>query len=587
MLFYLIQIIIQINKAQQDLPSCIQQDSVNYCINHQQLSQQVYNCFTQIYRLQDDPEEQWITYTQFYLMVNIFCAQKVIENKHIIQLSLLEDLNNLYEVMILQINQNQENLQNLKQNIKEIQNQVNISHQELKKNKTIVDNLVVEQQQLNLQIQTQFQQFQQQFKQFNKENLSLIKQNTMIITSLKDFLQDIILQKANYKILLHCIIFIIHNSLTNKLNNYIHILYILSLNLSIILNNDIELTQKQILRGLSFFIIIRVFEDSKFQENDQIIIKYFMKIIIFLVLLIGINYSLNLNPVIGILTIPSDEDYEDYPTSSYSYFAASYVKYVESSGARVMPIPYEADEATLDKYFSQINGLLLTGGTLDLETEQGPSKYLQTVTYLLNKVIQANQQGDTFPLFAICLGHQTLHFILSKKDYDVLIPASGMERVNKKLIFTDKQSTMFIDLKESIFKSIETEEQIYFNTDWAVLPQYYETHSELNDFFKIVALVQDSNQVVSIAAAEAKQYPIFSLGFHPEKPIFEFKSPSIHKFESILFGRNIINQFTQIARENNHILKDSNSLIFKYNPIQLSYASFAQIYFFKLGELNI
>lgn len=40
-----------------------------------------------------------------------------------------------------------------------------------------------------------------------------------------------------------------------------------------------------------------------------------MKIIIFLALLIGINQSLNLNPVIGILTIPSDEDYKEYPST--------------------------------------------------------------------------------------------------------------------------------------------------------------------------------------------------------------------------------------------------------------------------------
>ncbi|CAD8054452.1 unnamed protein product [Paramecium sonneborni] len=312
-----------------------------------------------------------------------------------------------------------------------------------------------------------------------------------------------------------------------------------------------------------------------------------MKFIIFLALLVAINNSFNLNPVIGILTIPSDEDYIEYPKSQYSYFAASYVKYVESTGARVIPIPYEADEATLDRYFSQINGLLLTGGTLALETESGPSKYLQTVTYLLNKVIEANQQGDIFPLFAVCLGHQTLHFILSNKDYDVLSPASGMGRVNKKLTFTDKQSTMFIDLKEQIFTSIETEELIYFNTAWGVLPSYYESHSVLNNFFKIVALVQDQKGVVSIAAAEAKQYPIFSFGFHPEKPIFEFKTPSKHKFESIQFGRNLINQFTQIARENNHSLKDSNSVIFKYNPIQLESASFQQLYFFQLGELSI
>lgn len=100
-----------------------------------------------------------------------------------------------------------------------------------------------------------------------------------------------------------------------------------------------------------------------------------MKILV-LCLLITAIVGRNEAPVIGILTIPSDDDYTQYPSSQYSYFAASYVKYVESAGARVLPIPYEADEDTLTKYFNQINGLLLTGGTLALETSKGPSKYL-------------------------------------------------------------------------------------------------------------------------------------------------------------------------------------------------------------------
>lgn len=57
----------------------------------------------------------------------------------------------------------------------------------------------------------------------------------------------------------------------------------------------------------------------------------------------------NPTPVIGVFTIPSD--YAQYPEDQYSYFAASYVKFLESGGARVVPIPYEADESVLEKIF--------------------------------------------------------------------------------------------------------------------------------------------------------------------------------------------------------------------------------------------
>lgn len=77
-----------------------------------------------------------------------------------------------------------------------------------------------------------------------------------------------------------------------------------------------------------------------------------MNRVIFLCFCLSVITALNNSPVIGILTIPSDDDYTQYPSSKYSYFAASYVKYVESSGARVLPIPYEADETTLEAYFN-------------------------------------------------------------------------------------------------------------------------------------------------------------------------------------------------------------------------------------------
>nr|XP_046195008.1 gamma-glutamyl hydrolase-like isoform X2 [Oncorhynchus gorbuscha] len=50
-----------------------------------------------------------------------------------------------------------------------------------------------------------------------------------------------------------------------------------------------------------------------------------------------------------------------------SYIAASYIKYLESAGARVVPI--RTDEE-YEKIFNSINRLLLPGGGVDLQTSQ-------------------------------------------------------------------------------------------------------------------------------------------------------------------------------------------------------------------------
>jgi len=68
--------------------------------------------------------------------------------------------------------------------------------------------------------------------------------------------------------------------------------------------------------------------------------------------------SLNLRPIIGILSQPVNET---AGAASRAYLPASYVKWMESAGARVAPIPYDADEPTLRSLFSSINGIIFTG----------------------------------------------------------------------------------------------------------------------------------------------------------------------------------------------------------------------------------
>ena len=57
---------------------------------------------------------------------------------------------------------------------------------------------------------------------------------------------------------------------------------------------------------------------------------------IYFILLLSFSYGLNNKPLIGVLTVPSELD--DYDDAKYSTLDASYVKYVESGGAIVIPI---------------------------------------------------------------------------------------------------------------------------------------------------------------------------------------------------------------------------------------------------------
>lgn len=78
------------------------------------------------------------------------------------------------------------------------------------------------------------------------------------------------------------------------------------------------------------------------------------------------------------------------------------MKLLEAGGARVIPIPYEAEYSVLDKIFKNINGIVIPGGSTTLS---GPSVYVKKVAYLVNKAMEINNKNGWFPIMGVCLGH--------------------------------------------------------------------------------------------------------------------------------------------------------------------------------------
>lgn len=87
-----------------------------------------------------------------------------------------------------------------------------------------------------------------------------------------------------------------------------------------------------------------------------------LRILLLLVLVIYANAAYQ--PVIGILTNPSDV--KGYDPSLFSYFPASYVKWIEAAGAMVVPIHWDSTYDEVDFLLSRVNAVLFTGGDTNL-----------------------------------------------------------------------------------------------------------------------------------------------------------------------------------------------------------------------------
>ena len=136
-------------------------------------------------------------------------------------------------------------------------------------------------------------------------------------------------------------------------------------------------------------------------------------------------------PIIGILTQPTELHADAAETAERSafhtlkqgeYIAASYVKFVESAGARAVPIHYTADEATLTELVNSVNGVLFAGGSASLSNT---STYYQAGQVVYNAAVKANDAGQHFPIWGTCLGFEELARLLSGSNDRTLYPHHG------------------------------------------------------------------------------------------------------------------------------------------------------------------
>ncbi len=123
--------------------------------------------------------------------------------------------------------------------------------------------------------------------------------------------------------------------------------------------------------------------------------------------------SVNLRPIVGVMAQPS----KDVPEGKTSYVAASYVKFVEGSGARVVPVRFDAPLTELEELIGGLNGLIFPGGSASLASD---SAYYKALSFMFYKGLQLNIAGTHFPMWGTCLGFEFLHIVAANEDHTVL-----------------------------------------------------------------------------------------------------------------------------------------------------------------------
>lgn len=298
----------------------------------------------------------------------------------------------------------------------------------------------------------------------------------------------------------------------------------------------------------------------------------------------------NDRPVIGILSMPNSEP---APYASYtSYFPASYVKWLESAGARVVPLLYNVSADDTRAVLRSINGALFTGGGSDFTNADGSlTAFAATAQVIYNESVEAWSRGEAFPLWGTCQGHELISFLASGPNISILTGGFDSENLTLPLSYTADApaSRLYGSLPPDISAIFSAEPVTMNNHHMGVRPADFATMPSLAGSFTVLSTNVDRAGRPFVSSMEGRGgLPIFTTQYHPEKVQFEWRPDEVinHSFDSILANHWLSLFFVNQTRQNHRSFPspadEAAALIYNYNPAYTGLVdpSFVQSYLF-------
>lgn len=316
---------------------------------------------------------------------------------------------------------------------------------------------------------------------------------------------------------------------------------------------------------------------------------------------VGSANAENDRPIIGILTQPLGVELAESSAGSVrslrTYIAASYVRFVESAGARAVPLHFDAPHSELTELFEGINGILFPGGGTSIKKQPG-NRFRDAAELLYGLALKSNDRGDTFPIHGTCLGFQMLNLLAAGDDgvlcescyktFGTPLPLDLAPAANS--------SALFSAMPPSLVASLTSQNITENSHQNGIEPMKFEESERLKAFFKVLSTNSDpSTGRQFVSTIEAWRYPISGTQWHPEKSNFEWGkigkagyAAIPHSPAAISLSQYMADNFVNRARQNSHRFPseeaETQALIYNYAPVEDPNGYYSQIYLWNRDE---
>ncbi|XP_065213627.1 gamma-glutamyl hydrolase-like [Planococcus citri] len=274
-------------------------------------------------------------------------------------------------------------------------------------------------------------------------------------------------------------------------------------------------------------------------------------------------------PIIGILVqefTPHDEFIDD-KNETAGFVSASYVKAVECSGAKVVPIFIRQNHSYYERIMNSINGIVLPGGNASV-TPGFP--YYDASATIFKIAQQMNDKGISFPIFGVCLGFQAM-LNIHNNNTDLLMQCDSIHETNNLEFVPDHTTThLFSRFDREALLNLELLSITLNNHVFCIFPHNFTT-SNLAKEWRMTSLSTTGKGLKFIASAEHVKYPFIGVQFHPEIAPFNEEFEILHDREAVRVNRYFYDALVEMSTNNDNKFQNEEEerkhLIYNYNPI--------------------